>query len=107
MPTYRTLEVEQFLQLCTLLLLIHGVFHLNPNCLEEQTFPFFYDLRGSGLIKQRSLLHCRDSYFENFTKLSIHTIKNQAFDLFIMQSDKFTEEDNLKFTRLDNKDIIR
>jgi hypothetical protein len=62
---------------------------------------------GVAIFKRRTLLHCTDSYFVNFSKLSIHTIKNQAFDLFIMQLDKFTEEGNLKFTRLDNKDIIR
>jgi hypothetical protein len=73
MPTYRTHAIKQFLQLCKLILLVHGVFHLNPKCLAEPKFRFFYiqptkicDFNGSSkllssdLVNQTSNLDCND-----------------------------------------------
>ena len=73
MPTYRTHAIKHFLQLCKLILLVHGVFHLNPKCLAEPKFRFFYiqptkicDFNGSSkllssdLVNQTSNLDCTD-----------------------------------------------
>jgi hypothetical protein len=42
MPTFRTHSIKQLLQLCKLILLVHGVFHLKPNSLQKQKIRLLY-----------------------------------------------------------------